>query len=89
MRPTTDWVAEGRSAAVADTSLSLVSILILRVGDLCDTDDNLVKAKLRRRLSAKYHSETCILATRQLTALRSPGRGMDTRKARWLKRNCR
>ncbi|TCD62800.1 hypothetical protein EIP91_006393 [Steccherinum ochraceum] len=46
--------------------------------------------KVRRRLSAKYRSETCMLATRQLAALKTPERrGADAKKSRWLKRNCR
>ncbi|KZT08497.1 uncharacterized protein LAESUDRAFT_649387 [Laetiporus sulphureus 93-53] len=46
-------------------------------------------AKLRRRLVAKFRSETCVLATRQLAALRSADKAMDAKKARWLKRVCR
>lgn len=45
--------------------------------------------KLRRRLAAKYRSETCVLATRQLAALRSTDKALDAKKARWLKRVCR
>ncbi|KAH8073015.1 hypothetical protein BXZ70DRAFT_902915, partial [Cristinia sonorae] len=46
--------------------------------------------KLRRRLSGKYRSETCMLATRQLAALKTPERrSADAKKSRWLKRNCR
>ncbi|KAI0930682.1 hypothetical protein AcV5_007333 [Taiwanofungus camphoratus] len=51
--------------------------------------DFAVKAKLRRRLVTKYRSETCILATRQLAALRSMDKALDAKKARWLKRVCR
>ncbi|KZT65940.1 hypothetical protein DAEQUDRAFT_813915 [Daedalea quercina L-15889] len=46
-------------------------------------------AKLRRRLAAKFRSETCVLATRQLAALRSADRALDAKKTRWLKRVCR
>ncbi|KAH9832303.1 uncharacterized protein C8Q71DRAFT_840724 [Rhodofomes roseus] len=46
-------------------------------------------AKLRRRLVAKFRSETCVLATRQLAALRSADRALDAKKTRWLKRVCR
>ncbi|CAL1707491.1 unnamed protein product [Somion occarium] len=49
-----------------------------------------LSAKLRRRLGGKFRSETCMLATRQLAALRTPERGgKDAKKARWLKRQCR
>ncbi|KAI0700877.1 hypothetical protein BC835DRAFT_1265691 [Cytidiella melzeri] len=47
------------------------------------------ETRIHRRLSMKYRSETCVLATRQLVALRSSGRDADTIKARWLKRHCR
>ncbi|KAL4250706.1 hypothetical protein ABKN59_005473 [Abortiporus biennis] len=46
--------------------------------------------KLRRRLSAKYRSETCMLATRQLAALKTPERNsIHAKRGRWLKRHCR
>ncbi|OCH88271.1 hypothetical protein OBBRIDRAFT_734784 [Obba rivulosa] len=45
--------------------------------------------KLRRRLVAKYRSETCVLSTRQLAALRGANKGVDAKKTRWLKRICR
>lgn len=48
-----------------------------------------VKAKVHHRLSSKFRSETCILATRQVAAARAIEPDAETRKARWLKRNCR
>ncbi|OBZ67284.1 hypothetical protein A0H81_12875 [Grifola frondosa] len=48
-----------------------------------------VTMKLRRRLVAKYRSETCVLAGRQLAALRSSNKVGDAQKMRWLKRMCR
>ncbi|GBE81502.1 hypothetical protein SCP_0312310 [Sparassis crispa] len=51
--------------------------------------DLTVVAKLRRRLVAKYRSETCVLATRQLAALKGPDKALDAKKRRWLKRVCR
>ncbi|KAH9929305.1 hypothetical protein B0H21DRAFT_762059 [Amylocystis lapponica] len=51
--------------------------------------DLAVVMKLRRRLVTKFRSETCVLATRQLAALRSADKALDAKKARWLKRVCR
>ncbi|KAI0812378.1 hypothetical protein BC629DRAFT_1436452 [Irpex lacteus] len=48
-----------------------------------------IEVKLHRRLSLKYRSETCVLAVRQLAALRSTDRSADAIKARWLKGACR
>ncbi|PCH43527.1 hypothetical protein WOLCODRAFT_144554 [Wolfiporia cocos MD-104 SS10] len=53
------------------------------------TSDPFVASGLRHRLVAKYRSETCVLATRQLAALRSTDKELDAKKARWLKRVCR
>ncbi|KAI9067083.1 hypothetical protein FKP32DRAFT_1564402 [Trametes sanguinea] len=46
-------------------------------------------AKLHRRLTSKFRSETCGLAVRRFAALRDPNSSADTKKARWLKRVCR
>ncbi|KAI0093341.1 hypothetical protein BDY19DRAFT_989988 [Irpex rosettiformis] len=48
-----------------------------------------IEVKLHRRLGLKYRSETCVLATRQLAALRSSDRNADAIKSRWLKATCR
>ncbi|KAI0081275.1 hypothetical protein K474DRAFT_1704009 [Panus rudis PR-1116 ss-1] len=49
-----------------------------------------METKLRRRFGTKFRSETCMLATRQLAALRTlDRRGVDAKKTRWLKRQCR
>ncbi|KAI0344601.1 hypothetical protein BDW22DRAFT_1326705, partial [Trametopsis cervina] len=54
-----------------------------------NTNASPLEVKVRRRLSLKYRGETCVLATRQLAALRSSDGTVDVMKARWLKRHCR
>ncbi|CCM02740.1 uncharacterized protein FIBRA_04847 [Fibroporia radiculosa] len=51
------------------------------------TGSDAAMTKLRKRLVTKFRSETCVLATRQLAALRSADKALDAKKARWLKRS--